>query len=101
MRMGPVWICCLVLSSLPATASANPQAKSNPAQSQTKQPASAASPTAETESAKELAGAKLPVRRVVLYKTGVGYFELSDRFVAIRPFRSISPAVSLTMCCNH
>ena len=75
MRMGPVWICCLVLSSLPATASANPQAKSNPAQSQTKQPASAASPTAETESAKELAGAKLPVRRVVLYKTGVGYFE--------------------------
>jgi hypothetical protein len=75
MSMGPVWICGLVLASLPATAAASPQAKSNPAQSQAKQSATAALPAAETESAKELAGAKLPVRRVVLYKTGVGYFE--------------------------
>jgi carboxypeptidase family protein len=75
MRMGPAWICCLVLASFSAAASATPQAKSNTAQSQAKQSAASASPAAETESAKELTGAKLPVRRVVLYKTGVGYFE--------------------------
>jgi hypothetical protein len=75
MRMGPIWLCCLVLASLPAPAVAGPQTKSAAAQSQPKQRAPATSPFAETESAKESSGARLPVRRVILYKTGVGYFE--------------------------
>jgi hypothetical protein len=38
-------------------------------------PAGAASADGRGESAEESAAAKLPVRRVILYKTGVGYFE--------------------------
>jgi len=40
-----------------------------------KPPATPAPAARETEAGAEPAGAKLPVRRVVLYKNGVGYFE--------------------------
>ena len=40
-----------------------------------KRPAAAAATTADTKPSETSAASKLPVRRVVLYKTGVGYFE--------------------------
>jgi len=73
MQMHRMWVGGLILAVFPSTASAGPQAKSSSAESQPRQ--TAPSPAAEAKSTKEFSSAKLPVRRVVLYKTGVGYFE--------------------------
>ena len=43
-----------------------------------------ARPTARLASAATGLAARLPVTRVILYKNGVGYFEHSGAFVAIR-----------------
>jgi hypothetical protein len=68
-----IWACALTLAIFSTTTPANPQSKPNPVKSQ---PAAAApSPAAQSETAEKSPSAKLPVRRVILYKTGVGYFE--------------------------
>jgi hypothetical protein len=64
----------LILAICPITRSAGPQSKPTPAKSPTA-PAAIPSPAAQAESAEQSTGARLPVRRVILYKTGVGYFE--------------------------
>jgi hypothetical protein len=74
MRKHSVWICTLIVLALPTAAAATPQStqthvKTQPARSGTTESA------APTESAEQSAAAKLPVCRVILYKTGVGYFE--------------------------
>ena len=69
-----VWACALILATLSVTAPASPQSKPRPAKSSAASPATP-SPAAQAESAEQSSSAKLPVRRVILYKTGVGYFE--------------------------
>src|SRR6202142_3219526 len=69
-----VWACALILSTFSVTAPASPQSKPSPPKSSAASPATP-SPAAQAESAGQSSGAKLPVRRVILYKTGVGYFE--------------------------
>jgi hypothetical protein len=66
--------CALILAICPISASVSPQSKPTPAKSPTA-PAAIPSPAAQAESAEQSSGARLPVRRVILYKTGVGYFE--------------------------
>jgi hypothetical protein len=77
---------CAALLMIPAIASANPpQASSSAQQAQSarKTPVkpesgvvrSQAAPAAQIPPAAEESAVKLPVRRVVLYKSGVGYFE--------------------------
>jgi hypothetical protein len=67
------WSCVLTLAIFSVTLQASPQSKPNPAKTQ---PApTTPSPAAQAESAEQSPSAKLPVRRVILYKTGVGYFE--------------------------
>ncbi len=70
------WMLVVVATAIAVPASAVPQNKSD---SSKKQPAkvSAVTPASTTASiaSDEPSSAKLPVRRVILYKTGVGYFE--------------------------
>ncbi|MGB0033968.1 MAG: carboxypeptidase regulatory-like domain-containing protein [Candidatus Acidiferrales bacterium] len=75
MRVPFVSVCVLALMVFDASAAGAPQKSSTPKASQAAKSATAASPAARTESAEESPAAKLPVRRVVLYKSGVGYFE--------------------------
>jgi hypothetical protein len=76
--MRTIWAFALVVATLAIPMSAIAQ---NKASSADKQPAKAtgtspADPGAPTEAtSEESSAAKLPVRRVILYKTGVGYFE--------------------------
>jgi Carboxypeptidase regulatory-like domain len=64
----------LILAIFSITWTANPQSKPNPVITQPA-PVATASPAAQAESREKSPSAKLPVRRVILYKTGVGYFE--------------------------
>src|ERR1700691_3938200 len=76
--MRTIWLFALVIATIAIPMSASAQNKANSAD---KQPAKAAATAAahaaaEAEPAsEESSAAKLPVRRVILYKTGVGYFE--------------------------
>lgn len=75
MRTVHVCACVLVLGSAALSAGASPQNRNARAQAKAATPKAAAS-RSQTDS--EIAAAsqdKLPVRRVILYKTGVGYFE--------------------------
>jgi hypothetical protein len=79
MRLNKLW--CLTLASVlyPSLAATAPQTKTSTPVAQsapTTKPATTARADAESEAS---AAAKLPVRRVVLYKTGVGYFEHSGQ----------------------
>jgi len=69
-----VWACTLILATFSVTAPASPQSNPSPAKSSAASPATP-SAAAQAESAEKSPSAKLPVRRVILYKTGVGYFE--------------------------
>jgi hypothetical protein len=81
-RMRTIWVFVLLMATIAATiAIPMSAAAQNRASSADKQPAKAATSAAahaaaEAEPAsEESSAAKLPVRRVILYKTGVGYFE--------------------------
>ena len=73
MRLNKLWFLTLTLALYPSIAATAPQTKTN---APTTKPASNA---ARADAESETAAAKLPVRRVVLYKTGVGYFEHSGQ----------------------
>src|SRR5580658_10533599 len=80
MRKLEVCTCALTFAVLAVTAWALPQDGGSPQSKPLAKPAMAASPSAslakeQPGTAGESAAAKLPVRRVVLYKSGVGYFE--------------------------
>ena len=68
-RPGP-WLCVLLLCSLPVSAQ---QKSPAPSVAKPKPPETSAASEPRVSSADS--PAKLPVRRVVLYKNGVGYFE--------------------------
>jgi hypothetical protein len=76
--MRTIWLFTLVVATFVIPMAASAQSKTN---STDKQPAkvagaAAANPGFQAEpSSQESPAAKLPVRRVILYKTGVGYFE--------------------------
>jgi len=74
MRIYSIRVCTLIFAVLFTAALAKPQSKPTPAKTPPPQTGTATSAPSQAESA-ESAGAKLPVRRVILYKTGVGYFE--------------------------
>ncbi len=79
MRLNKLWFLTLALVPYPSLAATAPQTKTTTPAAQsvpTTRPASNA-PRTDAESA--TSAAKLPVRRVVLYKTGVGYFEHSGQ----------------------
>jgi hypothetical protein len=69
------WILVFIATTIAIPASASPQNKTaapkEPAKNAATMPLSATAPISSDESS----AAKLPVRRVILYKTGVGYFE--------------------------
>ena len=68
-----VFFCTLALTFVLASARAqSPQSSAKKESSGVTAPARKVTPA---ESLEETGGAKLPVRRVILYKTGVGYFE--------------------------
>jgi hypothetical protein len=70
-------ICLCILVCVVVSASARAQSPQPPPKTQSAKSA-AASPAPKTnppDSAENISSGKLPVRRVILYKTGVGYFE--------------------------
>jgi hypothetical protein len=79
MRMKMIWLTCFVVTALAVPARAHPQTTPVTPKKQ----AAKVSPPApvplltsvQSEASGESAASKLPVRRVILYKTGVGYFE--------------------------
>jgi hypothetical protein len=68
-----VAVVALTISS--TAAPQNNSAASSRTQAASKAPASATATAPATSTPSETTAAKLPIRRVVLYKTGVGYFE--------------------------
>ncbi|MGA8409440.1 MAG: carboxypeptidase regulatory-like domain-containing protein [Candidatus Acidiferrales bacterium] len=77
MRINLTWVSVLVVAAMANPAWAFPQnaplsPKKPPVKASTTGPAS---PPAQAESSDESPASRLPVRRVILYKTGVGYFE--------------------------
>jgi len=78
MRTWIPWLCCMALAGT-QFAGAKPRQDKGAAQAAHSKPVGAtkAQRTSEKQSAarEETAATKLPVRRVVLYKGGVGYFE--------------------------
>jgi hypothetical protein len=73
MRRVGIFI-CLIMAAIPAVGTAQNKSDSRE-KTAVKAGAAPASAAAQTESSEENTAAKLPVRRVILYKTGVGYFE--------------------------
>jgi hypothetical protein len=76
--MRTIWVFALVVATVPIPMAVFAQSKPAPADKQPVKVAGAATadPAAQAEpSSEESSAAKLPVRRVILYKTGVGYFE--------------------------
>jgi hypothetical protein len=75
MRTLNIWACSVALVSMalasPAEGQKNPTAAGGPSTA----PVGAASGSSHAGPASETNATKLPVRRVVLYKSGVGYFE--------------------------
>jgi hypothetical protein len=76
MRTRNVWTCCAALMALGFSAAGAAQRNSGPqGSSSNKQTPTASAPPVQKKASEDSAAAKLPVRHVVLYKTGVGYFE--------------------------
>jgi hypothetical protein len=78
MRILNVWVCVLVVLGSAICTAAVPQQTSSQRDLQAVKatpPAVSASQTPESSASGESSAAKLPVRRVILYKSGVGYFE--------------------------
>jgi hypothetical protein len=76
--MRTIWMLALVVATvvIPMVASAQSEANSTDKQPAKVAGAATANPAVQAEpSSQESPAAKLPVRRVILYKTGVGYFE--------------------------
>ncbi len=74
--MRTIWILVLLFAVVRFPATAAAQKKADLPEKQAVKVGSAQVPTATpAESSEESPAAKLPVRRVILYKTGVGYFE--------------------------
>ncbi|MFZ0969286.1 MAG: carboxypeptidase regulatory-like domain-containing protein, partial [Candidatus Acidiferrales bacterium] len=74
MRTAWIFIFLVTAAAIPTTAIAQNKIGS-PEKPAAKAGTAPASEAAQTESSEENSAAKLPVRRVILYKTGVGYFE--------------------------
>ena len=75
MRLSKLWLFTLALALYPPLAATAPQAKTSKPAVQSTSPTKPATTAARAGAESETSAAKLPVRRVVLYKTGVGYFE--------------------------
>jgi hypothetical protein len=74
--MRTVYVCsCVLILVLASAAMASPQNPSPQAAKPASAQASANVPRIEPETSAQSVAAKLPVRRVILYKSGVGYFE--------------------------
>ena len=70
------WAICVLCALALATYSiAAPQNNQTSRENRAATPSTNATPPAQTGTSARASGANLPVRRVVLYKTGVGYFE--------------------------
>jgi hypothetical protein len=78
MRLNKLWFLTLALVLYPSLAATAPQAKTSTPAAQSA-PTTKPATTAKADAESEASAAKLPVRRVVLYKTGVGYFEHSGQ----------------------
>jgi hypothetical protein len=79
MRLNKLWFVTLALVLYPSLAATAPQTKTSTPTTQSVPTTKPASNAARAETESETSAAKLPVRRVVLYKTGVGYFEHSGQ----------------------
>jgi hypothetical protein len=75
MRTVEVCACVLALGAIAASATAFPQNRDARAAAKPATPAVAASHSQTDSEIAEESQSKLPIRRVILYKTGVGYFE--------------------------
>lgn len=76
MRTRNVWTCCAALMALGFSTAGAAQRNSAPqGSSSNKQTPTASAPPVQNKASEDSAATKLPVRHVVLYKTGVGYFE--------------------------
>ena len=78
MRLNKLWFLTLALVLYPSIAATAPQTKTSTRAAQSA-PTTKPATTARADAESEAWAAKLPVRRVVLYKTGVGYFEHSGQ----------------------
>jgi len=78
MRLNKLWFLTLALVLYPSLAATAPQTKTSTPAAQSA-PTTKPATTAKADAESEASAAKLPVRRVVLYKTGVGYFEHSGQ----------------------
>jgi hypothetical protein len=79
MRLNKLWFLTLALVLYPSLAATAPQTKTSTPAAQSAPTTKPASTVARADTESETAAAKLPARRVVLYKTGVGYFEHSGQ----------------------
>ena len=75
MRIRWGWVCVLAVTMLTTDVVAAPQSNQVPPDNRTAKVTAAATPAAQAEASATSSASKLPVRRVVLYKSGVGYFE--------------------------
>ncbi len=75
--MRTIWVFALVVAAIAVPLAATAQSHADPANKKTANVSEVApaNPAAEAKPAEDNSTAKLPVRRVILYKTGVGYFE--------------------------
>jgi hypothetical protein len=79
MRLNKLWFLTLASVLYPSLAATAPQTKTSAPAAQSTSTTKPASTVARADTESETSAAKLPVRRVVLYKTGVGYFEHSGQ----------------------
>jgi hypothetical protein len=79
MRLNKLWFLTLALVLYPSLAATAPQTKTSAPAAQSAPATKPASNASRADAESETSAAKLPVRRVVLYKTGVGYFEHSGQ----------------------
>src|SRR5277367_962885 len=75
MRIRWGLVCALAVAAFVADAVAAPQSNKIPPDNRTARVTATAASAERTEAAASSSAANLPVRRVVLYKSGVGYFE--------------------------
>jgi len=88
MRTAVVCACVLALGVVAVSAVALPPNQATPARTRSAGAMAAGGRSQTNSTAEAAAAAKLPIRRVILYKTGVGYFEhlgevTGDQTVAI------------------
>jgi hypothetical protein len=79
MRLNKLWFLTLASVLYPSLAATAPQTKTSTPAAQSAPTTKPVSNAARADTESETSAAKLPVRRVVLYKTGVGYFEHSGQ----------------------